>query len=182
MQGRIYIHFLEIISADIVYKFCRYPHLCINGGWGLRSHHLKRRIQGGQRQSYSPPPSAQKWYKINTFLDIRRKQSNFCLYKIALYYLLGRKQAKSDYFSEMRYLFKVRPPNPYLSLSAIDDLSTCRRFFHKNRSSQIKVKTGRQASDSPCRIFQKRPLPFRRGPTSMTIRLSLHNILGCAEK
>ena len=56
------------------------------------------------------------------FLAIARKQSNkkakqLCLYKIGIYYLLGRKQAKSDCFSEMVHLFEVRPlPNLSLSL------------------------------------------------------------------
>ena len=83
MKGRICMHFLKIISADIDFKFRRYTHrhtYCrINRAWGLGvgSNDLQRRIQGGQTQSYPPSPqSARKWRKINMFLDIARKQSN----------------------------------------------------------------------------------------------------------
>ena len=173
------MHLLEIISADIVFNFFRYTHIRIIRGWGLRSHHLQRRIQGGQTQPYSLHllQSARKWHKINTFLDITRKQSNFCVYKIGFYYLLGRRQAKSDYVSEMWYLFKVRPqPLPFwirhwwpFHLPSIFS-------YEKRCSSQIKVKTGRQVIRH-VEYFKKCPLPFRNGPTSMTITLSLQNII-----
>ena len=54
------MHFLEIISADIVFKFCRYTHASINRGWGLRSHHLQRRTQGDQNAAIPPPPKRPK--------------------------------------------------------------------------------------------------------------------------
>ena len=47
------------------------------------------------------PRNDRKWHKIYIFLNVTRKQSNFCLQKFGLYYLLGRNQVKSDYFSEI---------------------------------------------------------------------------------
>ena len=107
MQGRIRMHFLEIISADIVFKFCRYTDVSINRGWGPRSHYLQGAPKETKTQPY-PPQIARKLNKINILLDLTRKQSSFWLQKIGLYYLLGLKQAKSDYFSEIGYLFEVR--------------------------------------------------------------------------
>ena len=56
----------------------------------------------GEERAHAPHPQiARKWHKIDTFLVITRKQSNFYSYKFDLHYLIGRKQAKSDYFSEI---------------------------------------------------------------------------------
>ena len=128
MQGRIWMHFLEIICADIVFELCRYQERgqrpCVmHPSWKIRrasytwpvaeSHGLQRRILGGKRGH--APQSARKWHKIDTFLDITRK-SNFYSYKSGLYYLLDRKQAKSDYFSDIRVpisltsLWSAAPP------------------------------------------------------------------------
>ena len=56
-------------------------------------------LKGGSmaaKRSHAPPQSSRKWHKINIFLDITRKQSSFYLFKLGLYYLLGRQEAKSD--------------------------------------------------------------------------------------
>ena len=100
---------------------------------------------------------------------------------MGLHYLLGRKQAKSDCFSEMVHLLEVRPlSSPPLSLfrSAIDDPPLAVDFFkNKNRcSSQIKVRTGQQVMRH-VKYFKNAPLTFRNVPTTMTTRLCLHIII-----
>ena len=74
-KGRFLMHFFEIICADVVFKVSRHAHIRINRGAG--SHDLQRWIYGAKRGH--APQSGRKWHRINIFLDITRKQSNFYL-------------------------------------------------------------------------------------------------------
>ena len=58
MKGRICMHFLEIISADIVFKFCRHTHIRINrgGDWEWGAVAFKGASKEAKR-SHTPPPS-----------------------------------------------------------------------------------------------------------------------------
>ena len=69
------MHFLEIICADVVFKFCEYIHIRINRGRGAMT------FKGGSKSAKRghAPQSARTWHKIVKFLDITRKQSNFYL-------------------------------------------------------------------------------------------------------
>ena len=55
---------------------------------------------GSKWDKRSHGSNSQKWHKNDILLGITRKQSKFYL-KIGVYYLLGSKQAKSDYFSQI---------------------------------------------------------------------------------
>ena len=78
IQGGLCMHFLGIIYADVVFRFCSYTHIRINRG---RGHDLQRRIQGA-KHGHAPPPNVRKWHKIDTYLDITRKQCNFYFKRI----------------------------------------------------------------------------------------------------
>ena len=121
-------------------------HICVLT-WGGKPWPPKPDPMGPNAATSHPPPlqRARKWHKINIFLDIAWKHCNFYLSMFGLYYLLGHKQARSAYISEIWYSLKFCPSQSHLSGSAIDNFLTCRRFFiYKNRCSSItKVKTGR---------------------------------------
>ena len=95
-EGRICMPFLEIICADIAFKFCRHTHIHVTGGGEPWTSKVDPR-----GPNVATPKSARKWHKIVIFLDITRQQSSAYWQKFGLYYLLGRKQAKSDCFSEI---------------------------------------------------------------------------------
>ena len=95
------MHFWEIIYAVIVFinsiGMCMYV---LNGVEGHDLGESKGTKRG--RSLYPPPPSAcRKWPKIDIVLDITRKQNMFYFLIFGFYYLLGRKEAKPDYFSEI---------------------------------------------------------------------------------
>ena len=56
------------------------------------------------------------------------------VYESSLYYLLDRKQTKSDYFQKSGYLFEIVPSHSPLSGSAIDGHPTFRRFLQRGSS------------------------------------------------
>ena len=63
MQGRIWIHFLEIICEDIVFKLRRYTHIRINrgrgaitfrgGSKGAKSGHAPKTPENAAQSAYS---------------------------------------------------------------------------------------------------------------------------------
>ena len=78
------------------------------------------------------PQSARKWRKIDIFLAIIRKQSNFYHQKFCLYCLLSHKQANSDYFfRNLGTSLKFGHFQGPLSGLTIDDFPTFSRFFYK---------------------------------------------------
>ena len=56
-------------------KFRRYTHMPINRGWGAMTFKAGSKVA---KRGHAPQ-SARKWHKIDIFLDIRRKPSNFYL-------------------------------------------------------------------------------------------------------
>ena len=142
MQGRIRMYFFGNNLCKYRLNVVRIHMQVLTGGrdWGAIT------FKGAPKETNMQPQSARKWHKINLVLDTTRKQSHFWFQKIGLLYLLGLKQAKSDYFSEMGYLSE---PQPLTSISLDPPLTTFPLavdfFFCKNRcSSQIKVKMGQQ--------------------------------------
>ena len=124
------------------------------------------------------PQRARKWHKIDTFLDITRKQNNFYSYKFGLHYLLGQKQAKSDFFSEIGVPLGNSAPLKALSLDLpLMTFPLCVDFSStKNRSSKAKAKTGLQVIRR-VECCKNISLTFRCALMSMTTRLGLHNII-----
>ena len=124
------MHFLEIISADIVFKFCRYTHVSINRGWGLRSHHLQRCTQGDQNAAIPLPPKRPKMAQVNILLDITKKATfDYKRLVFITCYLFITYKRNPISFQKWGTSLKLGTSQTSLSGSAIDDPSTCRRFF-----------------------------------------------------
>ena len=104
--------FEKKICADVVFKFCRYAQARINRGRVCANHCESK------GPNVAKPQSFRKWQTIDIFLDIKRNQRNFLILKFGLYYLLGRKQAKSDYFSETGITNKAFSLDPLFFLRA----------------------------------------------------------------
>ena len=66
------MHFLEIICADIVFKFCRYTLIRFNRGRGVMTF----RGESKEAKRDPHPQSSRKCHKINIFHEITGK-SNF---------------------------------------------------------------------------------------------------------
>ena len=111
MQGRICRHFLEIIWADIVFKFCRYTHLRINRGRGAITFkggskrakwcHALKAPENGTKSTYSSI-----WQETKaTFIDKSLVFITCCV-------VSKRNQIT---FQILGYLFEIRPlPKPCL--------------------------------------------------------------------
>ena len=96
------------------FKFRRYTNFPFN--WWRGAMTFKPRSKGVKRGHAPPQKSTRKWHKIDKFLDIRRKQSNFYSLKFGLCYLLGHKQAISHYFSNIGVPFWIVTTPKALSL------------------------------------------------------------------
>ena len=119
------MHFLKIISADIVFKFYRYTHIRIvvltgRGDWEWGAMTFKGASKEARRSHTPLPPKRSKMAQNQHVPRYSKKKKTkqqeikeTWLREMGLYYLLSRKQAKSDSFSEMVHLSEVRPlPNP----------------------------------------------------------------------
>ena len=140
----------------------------------MRSHRLQGCTQGDQNAAIPLRPKRPKMAQVNILLDITKNKATFDYKRLVFItcYLFITYKRNPISFQKWGTSLKLGTSQTSLSGSAIDDPSTCRRFFSLQNSlfipNQSKAGT---VIDSPCQIFQKCSLTFRNGPTSMTTRL-----------